>query len=63
MTKYALAKKCDFVADSGRILSTTVDNAISNKKITVETALKIYAVLKDAKVCETFEDVFFLDLD
>jgi hypothetical protein len=61
MTRYELAKKCGFITATGRLMYTTVDAAISGKSVTVESALKIFHVLKVAEVCEQFEDVFFLD--
>lgn len=61
MTRYELAKKCDFITANKRVMYTTIDNAMSNKNVTVESAFKIFNALKDAQVCERFEEVFYFD--
>lgn len=60
MTTYELAKRCGFIS-GGKVVSGALLNAERGRNITIETAFIIYAELKEAGVCEKFEDVFWLD--
>lgn len=60
MSVYELAKRCGFIS-VGRVLGKKISDAEDGKNITIESALIIYTVLKNAGVCERFEDVFWLD--
>ncbi|MEG2273264.1 MAG: transcriptional regulator [Acinetobacter sp.] len=60
LTVYELSKRCGFVSGS-RVLSNYVTRAEQGHSVKVDTALSIYTELKNAGVCEKFEDVFWLD--
>ncbi|WP_111860016.1 helix-turn-helix domain-containing protein [Acinetobacter sp. CFCC 10889] len=60
MTIYELSKRCGFISN-GKVVSGALLNAEKGKNITIETAFLIYTELKNAGVCENFEDVFWLD--
>lgn len=60
MSVYELAKRCGFIS-VGRVLGKKISDAEDGKNITIESALIIYTELKNAGVCEKFEDVFWLE--
>mgnify|MGYP000269919411 FL=1 len=60
MTAYQLAKQCGFISNN-HVLNRYIKNAEAGKHISVYRALLIYNELKNAGVCEKFEDVFWLE--
>lgn len=59
LSVYQLAKQCGFVS-GGRVMSNHISRAEQGYQVKIETALLIYTELKNAGVCEKFEDVFWL---
>ncbi len=60
MTVYQLAKQCGFISNN-HVLNRYIKDAEAGKHISVYRALLIYNELKNAGVCEKFEDVFWLE--
>lgn len=59
LTIYELSKRCGFISNN-HVSSTHVKRAEQGYQVKIETALLIYTELKNAGVCEKFEDVFWL---
>ena len=60
MTTYQLAKQCGFISNN-HVLGKYIKDAEDGKNIGVYRALLIYTELKNAGVCQNFEDVFWLE--